>query len=200
MGLPRLLSFDAVTTQKRVFFLDYARLVRPEVVAETYARALTYAHAEDFFFRSVHLGTECWAFVAVKRLEGAREVRRLFVGGCEVGCCQQEKARTLPQVDTGVSRQRKGPSIPFHLTTNPNTTTHVIKTTAGCSRGVAQCGGARAAGGPHLHLPGAARADAHLHGPARLPGAEGRKGCVCVSLSALEADLKGRGAGFVPIS
>ena len=32
-----------------------------------------YVHNEDFFFRSVHLGTECWAFIAIRRLESAEE-------------------------------------------------------------------------------------------------------------------------------
>lgn len=69
VGLRRLPSFDG-----RVLFLDYRNLVKPEVVAATYEAAREYEHAEDFFFRSVHLGTECWAFVASARLEGARQV------------------------------------------------------------------------------------------------------------------------------
>ena len=68
VGLPRLPALDAFSA-----FLDYRRLVRPEVVAATYEDE-AYAHSEDFFFRSVHLGTDCWAFVVHNRLEGAREV------------------------------------------------------------------------------------------------------------------------------
>jgi len=51
-------------------FLDYASLVKPHVVLLT---DIEYAHKEDFFFRSVHLGTECWAFIANKRIESAMD-------------------------------------------------------------------------------------------------------------------------------
>ena len=51
--------------------LDYAVLVRPAVVANTLLRE-SYSHSEDFFFRSVHLGTECWAFIALDRLRSAK--------------------------------------------------------------------------------------------------------------------------------
>jgi len=47
-----LASFEA--RERSGCHLDYSRLVRPEVVAATYQE---YVHAEDFFFRSVHLGT-----------------------------------------------------------------------------------------------------------------------------------------------
>ena len=52
VGLPLLASFEA--RERSGCHLDYSRLVRPEVVAATYKE---YVHAEDFFFRSVHLGT-----------------------------------------------------------------------------------------------------------------------------------------------
>lgn len=55
VGLPLLASFEA--RERSGCHLDYSRLVRPEVVAATYKD--DYAHAEDFFFRSVHLGR--WA-------------------------------------------------------------------------------------------------------------------------------------------
>ena len=32
-----------------------------------------YQHAEDFFFRTIHLGTDCWAFVAISRINAAKE-------------------------------------------------------------------------------------------------------------------------------
>jgi len=51
-------------------YLDYTTLVKPTVMAET---KKDYIHNEDFFFRSVHLGTECWAFIALRRLESAEE-------------------------------------------------------------------------------------------------------------------------------
>ncbi len=69
VGLSRIASFDAREHSGR--HLDYARLVRPEVVAATYH---AYPHAEDFFFRSVHLGTDCWSFVVTRRLESARSL------------------------------------------------------------------------------------------------------------------------------
>lgn len=67
VGLPLLASFEA--RERSGCHLDYSRLVRPEVVAATYKD--DYAHAEDFFFRSVHLGTDCWAFIVTRRLESA---------------------------------------------------------------------------------------------------------------------------------
>jgi len=53
-------------------YLDYQLLVRPQVVADTLFEE-EYRHDEDFFFRTVHLGTECWAFVAVSRIQAAKE-------------------------------------------------------------------------------------------------------------------------------
>ena len=32
-----------------------------------------YEHEEDFFFRTVHLGSECWAFVIHNRIAIARQ-------------------------------------------------------------------------------------------------------------------------------
>ena len=32
-----------------------------------------YEHEEDFFFRTVHLGTECWAFVVQNRIAIAQQ-------------------------------------------------------------------------------------------------------------------------------
>jgi tryptophan 2,3-dioxygenase len=49
-----------------------SQLVRPEVIMKTLTEK-TYEHNEDFFFRSVHLGTECWAFVALRRLDTAKK-------------------------------------------------------------------------------------------------------------------------------
>jgi hypothetical protein len=57
-------------------FLAYKELVRPDVIMDTF-KGKIYEHNEDFFFRSVHLGTECWAFVALQRLSSAmKQVRR----------------------------------------------------------------------------------------------------------------------------
>jgi tryptophan 2,3-dioxygenase len=60
-------------SHRRRLFLDYAALVRPEVVERTLT-GHTYDNPEDYFFRAVHLGTECWAKVALERLEGARRL------------------------------------------------------------------------------------------------------------------------------
>ena len=69
VGLPPL--FDDATRRKPRF-LDYRVLVRPHVCAGTRAYE-RYTHAEDFFFRTVHLGTECWGFVATARLAAATQ-------------------------------------------------------------------------------------------------------------------------------
>jgi tryptophan 2,3-dioxygenase len=53
-------------------FLDYNALVRPHVAEETLTKE-RYKYAEDFFFRTVHLGTECWAFIALARLQSAAD-------------------------------------------------------------------------------------------------------------------------------
>lgn len=67
-GLPPLVA-------ERGRCLDYALLVRPRAAADTLLRE-EYVHAEDFFFRTVHLGTECWAFVAGSRLRAAAACAR----------------------------------------------------------------------------------------------------------------------------
>lgn len=51
VSLAPLASFQERESSSR--HLDYARLIRPEVVVATYR---DYPHTEDFFFRSVHLG------------------------------------------------------------------------------------------------------------------------------------------------
>ena len=53
-------------------YLDYKALVRPHVIMDTFQNKI-YEHTEDFFFRSVHLGTECWAFIALQRLDSAKK-------------------------------------------------------------------------------------------------------------------------------
>jgi hypothetical protein len=45
-------------------------MVRPEVILATFELE-NYRHSEDFFFRSVHLATECWSFVALEHLRHA---------------------------------------------------------------------------------------------------------------------------------
>lgn len=78
VGLPPL-PFD------HDIFLDYETLVRPRVVEAT-LREETYSYAEDFFFRSVHLGTECWAFIALERLSSAMKLAK-------AGCWDTASAR-----------------------------------------------------------------------------------------------------------
>jgi len=51
--------------------LDYAILVRPQVCSDSFLKE-NYNHTEDFFFRTVHLGTECWAFIAISRIDAAK--------------------------------------------------------------------------------------------------------------------------------
>lgn len=58
------------TIELRENCLDYRTLVRPQRVLETLTRE-NFQHAEDFFFRSVHLGTDCWAFIATYLLKKA---------------------------------------------------------------------------------------------------------------------------------
>ena len=57
---------------KKETSLDYALLVRPQVAIDTLIKE-KYNHAEDFFFRTVHLGTECWAFIAISRIKVAKD-------------------------------------------------------------------------------------------------------------------------------
>jgi tryptophan 2,3-dioxygenase len=51
-------------------FLDYEFLCQPGLCLDTRKGATT-EHCEDFFFRTVHLGTECWAFVALRGIDSA---------------------------------------------------------------------------------------------------------------------------------
>lgn len=62
-GVPRL--------PERPLNLDYAILVRPQVCCDSFLKE-KYTHTEDFFFRTVHLGTECWAFIAISRIDAAK--------------------------------------------------------------------------------------------------------------------------------
>lgn len=67
-GLPEEPRF-----RSRAQNLDYSQLVRPEIVESTLT-AEEYVHSEDFFFRTVHLGVECWAFIAHNRVEAALDL------------------------------------------------------------------------------------------------------------------------------
>jgi len=54
-------------------FLDYQGMVAPHLCETTVlTQEEREEHVEDFFFRTVHLGTECWAFAALSRLSVAR--------------------------------------------------------------------------------------------------------------------------------
>ena len=44
-----------------------------QVVEATLSQEV-YEHEEDFFFRTVHLGTECWSFVALNRMAAAKQL------------------------------------------------------------------------------------------------------------------------------
>lgn len=50
--------------------LDYDALVRPWLCEQTLAGE-AHSAAEDFFFRTVHLGTDCWASVALARMRSS---------------------------------------------------------------------------------------------------------------------------------
>ena len=43
-------------------------------VVEATLSGEVYEHEEDFFFRTVHLGSECWAFVALNRIATAQQL------------------------------------------------------------------------------------------------------------------------------
>ncbi|GMH60309.1 hypothetical protein TL16_g03023 [Triparma laevis f. inornata] len=66
----QLVGLPALKVEFGRRYLDYKALVRPHVIMDTFQNKI-YEHTEDFFFRSVHLGTECWAFIALRRLESA---------------------------------------------------------------------------------------------------------------------------------
>ena len=65
-----LLPLPSLAAKRQGLYLDYKGMVRPEVILETF-KSETYRHNEDFFFRSVHLATECWTFIALDRLNHA---------------------------------------------------------------------------------------------------------------------------------
>jgi len=66
VGLPKI-KFQ------HTYWLDYSAIVRPEVCKKTLTFKDTWTY-EDFFFRTVHLGAECWAKIALARLISAREL------------------------------------------------------------------------------------------------------------------------------
>ena len=45
----------------------YAQVIKPKVVANTRVN-IQFEHPEDFFFRTIHVGTECWGKVAMSLL------------------------------------------------------------------------------------------------------------------------------------
>lgn len=53
-------------------YLAYEAMVRSSLMASLLTEQ-EYNHKEDFFFRAVHLGTECWAFVLLDRINSAQE-------------------------------------------------------------------------------------------------------------------------------
>ena len=64
------MTMTTTTSFPLQYYLDYQALVRPDVVLSTLTSE-QYVYHEDFFFRTVHLGTECWAFVGLSRLESS---------------------------------------------------------------------------------------------------------------------------------
>jgi len=104
---------DAQRCAKFTRFLDYQALVRPRVCADTRllpphapvsptlgAPSLGEPlwsspggepkdreqphHPEDFFFRTIHLGTECWGYIAIQRLKVA--IFSLFLSSNLTSC------------------------------------------------------------------------------------------------------------------
>jgi len=65
-----LQALKSLANRQSCLYLDYKRMVQPEVILHT-LESETYVHTEDFFFRSVHLSTECWCFVALHQLASA---------------------------------------------------------------------------------------------------------------------------------
>lgn len=80
VGLPKIIS-------EKENCLDYTLLVRPQKVTETLTME-SFDHAEDFFFRSVHLGTDCWAFIVSYQLKNALDLAE---------ACQWDRAAALIQ-------------------------------------------------------------------------------------------------------
>lgn len=70
--LGKLAGLNGMVMREGRKYLEYSLLVRPQVVADTLFDE-EYRHDEDFFFRTVHLGTECWAFIAVSRINAAKQ-------------------------------------------------------------------------------------------------------------------------------
>lgn len=57
-----------------------------QVVAETFLSE-PYVHPEDFFFRTVHLGTECWAYIATRRMRSAKQARHSLLPWAQHELC-----------------------------------------------------------------------------------------------------------------
>lgn len=72
MGLPPAAAPAPLPGARAKLFLDYRRLVRPEAVEATLT-GTAWTNPEDFFFRSVHLGVECWAFALLRLLGSAAD-------------------------------------------------------------------------------------------------------------------------------
>ena len=60
------------STTPRTTYLDYAKIVRPEVPEKTLLTEI-HPNPEDFFFRTVNGSTDCWAFVVLDLIRASRE-------------------------------------------------------------------------------------------------------------------------------
>jgi len=92
VGLPPQYDDNIDNSSSEKQFLDYNALVQPDIVEQTLTQH-NYTHAEDFFFRSIHLGTDCWAFIALERLQSAKS--RAAVGDWHVAAARALQAAAI---------------------------------------------------------------------------------------------------------
>lgn len=126
--------------------------------------------AEDFFFRTIHLGTDCWAFVALSRLRSAQQC-------AEAGNWHVAAARAT-QVRLGALASCRGTlacmHAPHHLQVPAwsGSARQPYLLAMPCRPATAP----RPAGQPHPAVPGQPRDAADLHEPVGLPAAESGTG------------------------
>ncbi|GBG27115.1 Nematode resistance protein-like HSPRO2 [Hondaea fermentalgiana] len=75
-------------------YLAYEEMVRSAHVASLLTDQ-EYQHKEDFFFRAIHLGTECWAFVLLDRISSAQNHIKRNGHFCNAAACVRVAASTF---------------------------------------------------------------------------------------------------------
>lgn len=83
-------------------------------VVEATLSGEVYEHEEDFFFRTVHLGTECWAFVVQNRIAIAQQCAE--EGQWNIAAARTIQASPDCQADTSTAL------LPFRLMPSGSTT------------------------------------------------------------------------------